>query len=94
MKRRWTVDELIDHWSLQADELEMSTSARTPSNQLGFALLLKWFQSEGQFPRRKQDVPADIVAYLAHQLKVEPGVFRDYAWQSRTLERHRAQIRQ
>jgi TnpA family transposase len=94
MKRRWTADELLEHWSLHADELEMTTSARTPSNQLGFALLLKWFQYEGQFPRRKQDVPLDIVEHLARQLEVEPGAFRDYVWQGRTLERYRAQIRQ
>src|SRR3954463_1944614 len=94
MKRRWTTGELLEHWSLHADELEMTSSARTPSNQLGFALLLKWFQYEGLFPKRKQDVPLDIVEHLARQLGVEPGAFRDYVWQGRTVERHRAQIRQ
>lgn len=93
MKRRWTVDELLEHWSLHADELDIAASARTPSNQLGFALLLKWFQYEGQFPRRKQEVPPDIVECLARQLEVEPEVFKDYRWQGRTFERQRAQIR-
>ncbi len=94
MKRRWTHDELIDQWSLQPAELALVSSARTPNNQLGFALLFKWFQAEGQFPRRKQDVPAPVVDFLARQLAVAPALFKSYPWQGRTVERHRAQIRQ
>ena len=94
MKRRWTVDELVDHWALHADELSMAARARTASNQLGFALLLKWFQYEGQFPKRKQDVTLEVIDFLAQQLNVEPGVFKSYSLQGRTVERHRAQIRQ
>jgi hypothetical protein len=47
MKRRWSVDELADQWTLHADELSMAQSSNTASNQLGFALMLKWFQYEG-----------------------------------------------
>ncbi len=94
MKRRWTVDELVDHWTLHVDELSMAASARTASNQLGVALLLKWFQHEGQFPKRKQDVPLEVIDFLAQQLNVEPGMFKSYPLQGRTVERHRAQIRQ
>jgi TnpA family transposase len=94
MKRRWTHDELIEQWSLQAEELALVVSARTPSNQLGLALLLKWFQAEGQFPKRKQDVPGPVLDFLARQLAVAPELFKSYPWQGRTLERHRAQIRQ
>jgi hypothetical protein len=72
----------------------MAVSAQTASNQLGFALLLKWFQQEGQFPRRKQEVPSAVIDFLAQQLQVEPVVFKGYPWQGRTAERQRAQIRQ
>lgn len=94
MKRRWPVDELVDHWTLQADELSMATASRTSSNQLGFALMLKWFQFEGQSPNRKQDIPPGIVDFLAQQLSIEPEAFKSYTLQGRTAERHRAQIRQ
>ena len=94
MKRRWTDDELAEHWTLHADELSMATNPNTSSNQLGFALMLKWFQYEGQFPKRKQDIPPSIVGFLAHQLSVEPETFKSYSLQGRTVERHRAQIRQ
>lgn len=94
MKRRWTVDELADHWILNADELSMARSPNTSSNQLGFALMLKWFQYEGQFPKRKQDIPPVVVDFLAQQLDIVPEEFKSYSLQGRTIERQRAQIRQ
>ena len=94
MKRRWSVDELTDQWTLNADELSMTRSPNTSSNQLGFALMLKWFQYEGQFPKRKQDIPPSVVDFLAQQLDIAPEAFKSYSLQGRTIERQRAQIRQ
>jgi len=94
MKRRWSVGELADHWTLHADELSMAKSPNTSSNQLGFALMLKWFQYEGQFPKRKQDIPPVVVDFLAQQLDIAPEEFKSYLLQGRTIERQRAQIRQ
>ena len=94
MKRRWSVDELTDQWTLNADELSMTRSPNTSSNQLGFALMLKWFQYEGQFPKRKQDIPPGVVDFLAQQLDIAPEEFKSYSLQGRTAERQRAQIRQ
>lgn len=65
MKRRWTVDELADHWTLHADELAIATTPHTSSNQLGFALMLKWFQyKKGQFPRRKHNRVCSFVSTM------------------------------
>lgn len=94
MKRRWSAGELADHWTLHANELSMARSPNTPSNQLGFALILKWFQYEGQFPERKQDIPSVVVDFLAQQLDIAPEAFKNYSLQGRTVERQRAQIRQ
>lgn len=94
MKRSWTTDELIDYWTLLPGELELVEAARTASNQLGWAVLLKWFQYEGRFPRQKYEVPGTAVEFLARQLEVTPEAFEWYEWQGRTIERHRAQIRQ
>ena len=74
-KRRWTADELLEHWSLHADELALVSSARTPSNQLGFALLLKWFQLRDSFPGASKMSPS-VVEFLARQLEVDPELFR------------------
>ena len=50
MKHQWTLDELIDHWTLRADELALVKQGRTAHNQLGLALLLKYYQLEFRFP--------------------------------------------
>ena len=94
MKHIWTMDELIQHWTLELSDIELIDQTRTAKNRLGFALLLKWFQYEGRFPRRKQDVPTAIVEFLAHQLDTTADALRAYAWEGRTIERHRALVRQ
>lgn len=50
MKRQWTADDLAEHWTLSPDERALLAN-RAPATRLGFALLLKYFQHEGRFPR-------------------------------------------
>ena len=64
------------------------------ATRLGFAVLLKFFQYAGSFPRAPQDVPLTVVDHLAQQVGVPPATWAQYDWDSRTMERHRAQIRQ
>ncbi len=94
MKRHWNIDELIDDWTLQPGEMALVTQVRTAKNRLGLALLLKWFQHENRFPIRRQEVPPDVVGFLAHQLAVQADVFQQYAWQGRTITRHRMLVRE
>ena len=37
MKRQWTVDELIDQWTLLPSELDLVEASKTDHNYLGFA---------------------------------------------------------
>ena len=94
MKRNWTIDELIDHWTLTPGEREIAKRAIGVDNQLGRALLLKWFQYAGRFPQRKQEIPSAVVQFLARQLEVSPDVFHEFPWKGRSIERQRAKIRQ
>ncbi len=93
MKRQWTADELAEHWTLYpADEtLLMNKAAAT---RLGCALLLKYFQVNGRFPQHKGDVPAAVIVHVAQQLDIPPELYAQYDWGGRTIEFHRAQIRQ
>lgn len=70
MKRVWSSEDLIEHWSLFTTEIEFVNQVRTDKNRLGLAVLFKWFQYEGRFPKRKQDVPMAVVRFLAKQLEV------------------------
>jgi len=57
-------------------------------------LLLKFFEIEARFPRHAGDIPRSAVDYVAGQVNVDPDRGADYEWAGRTIEHHRAQIRQ
>jgi hypothetical protein len=60
--------------------------------RLGFGVLLKFFQLEARFPRHGGKVPKAAVRYVAGQVKVDYGLFKQYAWSDSTIEYRRAQI--
>lgn len=93
MKHNWTLDELIDSWTLLPPELDLVRDSKADYNQLGFALLLKYFQVEGKFPRHRREIPQAVIAYIARQLKTSLDVLRKYDWRGRTIVNQRAAIR-
>jgi TnpA family transposase len=66
---------------------------KSEDNSLGFAVLLKFFQMEARYPRSKQEVPKQVVSYIAQLLGVSSKLFKEYSFSGRTFERHRAEIR-
>jgi len=93
MKRHWTIDELVDHWTLVPNEVAVLAN-KSGATRLGFAVLLKYFQLEGRFPAHPRDVPAPSIVYVAKQVGVPPEAYLQYRPQGRTIEYHRAQIRE
>ena len=93
MKREWHPDELIEHWTILPGERKLIGN-KHGSTRLGFAVLLKYFQHEGRFPRQPYELPVCIVEYIAQQVDVEPATWEEYDWNGRSIEYHRAQIRQ
>ena len=57
MKRQWTHEELIEHWTLSSKELDLIGDSKTDHNLLGAACLLKYFQYEGAFPPKSKTFP-------------------------------------
>ncbi len=53
MKRSWTSEELLEHFTLLPAEL-MAVSNKSGATRLGFAVLLKCLQYEGRFLRSRQ----------------------------------------
>lgn len=92
MKRLWTNDDLVAQWTLQPDELVL-VEYKEGANRLGFALLLKYFQIDGRFPRQKHDVPVPAIAFVANQIDVSIDLYPAYDWEGRTIKQHRADIR-
>lgn len=93
MKRSWTSEELLEHFTLLPDELAAVGNKSGPT-RLGFAVLLKCLQHEGRFPRSRQEVAPEVLRFLVAQVGVDASLFAQYAWEGRTIEVHRAQIRE
>ena len=74
------------------EELEIFKK-KSDETKLGFAILFKFFQSEGRFPVHKNEVPKNVIKYLTRQLKIKAITFNSYNWKSRIIKYHRAQIR-
>jgi uncharacterized protein DUF4158 len=72
MKQDWTIDEIIEHFTLLEDEQEF-IGVNAPHNKLGKALLLKFFQHEFRFPDDQSEIPRQAVEYIAQQLDLSPN---------------------
>lgn len=93
MKRKWNNDELTEHWSIDVEERAIIVQKKG-ANRLGFALLLKFFQLEGRFPDKKNEIPRVVQVFVAEQLGIPAGLYQEYNWQGRSLKYHRAEIRE
>jgi hypothetical protein len=93
MKRTWTSEELLEHFTLLLGELT-AIGNKSGATRLGFAVLLKCLQYEGRFPRSKQDVAPEVVRFLAAQVGVDAALFAQYVRERRTFEAHQAQVRE
>ncbi|MBA3823439.1 MAG: Tn3 family transposase [Ktedonobacterales bacterium] len=92
MKRQWTPEELVEHWTLNTKELTQ-VGNKTGATRLGFTVLVKYFQLEGRFPRGRQDIPLLVVSFLASQVRVDVASWNEYRLDSRTAKYHRTEIR-
>ena len=77
MKPYVDVDEIIEHFTLLPPEISF-LGRNDPHNQLGKALLLKFFQSEGRFPESENEFTPAIIEYVAQQLRLPPEVIKEY----------------
>lgn len=92
MQPHWTVDELIDHWTLLPAEQELLGPSQD-ANRLGLAVMLKAFQHEGRFPYNTSDVPGVVVDYVSRQVGVHANLYTTYDWRGRSSSTHRSLIR-
>ncbi len=68
MKRTWTSEELLEHFTLLPDELA-AVGNQSGATRLGFAVLLKCLQYEGCFPRRGKRWPQRWCAFSRLRLE-------------------------
>ena len=83
-----------DLYNLDDEELALAKSKNSDKNRLGFAVLLKYFQTEGHYPKRIQFVDPILIKSLASQLNVNPSFINNFNWEGRSIERFRCEIRE
>lgn len=93
MNRSIELDELVEQWTLLNDEQGL-VFGKGGAGKPGFVLLLKFYIRHGRFPRGRGELPDDALRFVASQVKVLASEIDLYVWSGRTIERHRAQIRQ
>lgn len=87
------LDELVEHWTLLDGDRQLVAGKRGVT-RLAFALMLKFYGRYGRFPDGDGDLPAETVEFVARQVEVATVQFAGYEWSGRTVEYHRAQIRE
>ena len=92
VKPNWDTEELIEHWTLLPQELELVRN-KIGGNQIGFALLLKYFQLFAKFPDNNSSIPKVIISYIASQLNLTESAYSDYDSKGRSARVYRAEIR-
>lgn len=63
MRREWELEDLLDCWTLDEQELALLAN-KSGATRLGFGLMLKYFELEARFPRR-EDIPRAAVEFMA-----------------------------
>ncbi|MCA1698300.1 MAG: DUF4158 domain-containing protein, partial [Actinobacteria bacterium] len=86
------LDDVVDHFTLVGDELEL-LHAKSGATRLGFAALLKFLLWRGRFPRAAHELPGDAVAHLARQVRVPAGELATFDFAGRSAQRFRGEIR-
>lgn len=92
MKQRWTEPELVAHWTLTESEKQL-LEQRTARGRLGLAVMLKFFQLEGRFPRYHKEVPLLALDFVAEQLAIPVAAWFAYPLTGRSGKRDREHLR-
>jgi hypothetical protein len=87
------LDELVERWTVLDDERAL-VDAKHGASRLGFAVLLKHDTRHGWFPTGRAEQPDVGIEFVARQLQLPAVDIDAYEWVGRSIERHRAQIRQ
>lgn len=87
-----SLGELIEHWTLRADEIDL-VAVKHGEGKLAFALLLRFYGRFGRFPRNRGELHPDAVEFMARAVKADPAELAGYDWSGRTIKRHRHEIR-
>lgn len=79
--------------NLSEDELVLAKEKNTDKNKLVYALLLKYFQLEGHYPKHIKYIDPLMLNCIANQLNVSVSCLDEFDWEGRSTKRFRKEIR-
>lgn len=92
MVRDLELDELVEHFTLYPDELELLRN-KAGANRLGFAVSMKFLLWKARFPSGRSELPDSVIEFVAKQVGVAACEIGLYELGARQAKRHRAEIR-
>ncbi|OAN46241.1 hypothetical protein A6A04_20680 [Paramagnetospirillum marisnigri] len=79
---------ILRHYTLSRDDIDLIAAKRGDHNRLGYAVLLCRIRQAGRPPAAGEMVPPEVVAFVAMQLDIDPGVHTRYARRDETRREH------
>jgi len=83
-----TSEDLVIFFPLSARDHESIPRSSAPHNRLGYALQLGALRFMGFVPDDLRSAPPEAVAFVAHQLRVQPDVLAVYGTRAQTRQDH------
>lgn len=80
MRRKWGLEDLIECWTLDEEELALLTN-KSGATRRGFAVILNFFEQEARFPRR-EDIPRAAVEFMAGWMWIGNSALVTAPWNS------------
>jgi len=80
------------HYTLSENDLSIIRSKRGAHNRLGFAIQLCYLRFPGQAMNLEAEPPAELLAYVAQQIQVNPNAWTEYAARDATRREHAIEL--
>jgi hypothetical protein len=84
--------EIVRHYTLTRDDLDLIATKRTDATRLGSALLLLYLRWPGRALEAGEVPPGPVLAYVARQLGVPASAFDAYAARDATRRAHLVEL--
>jgi TnpA family transposase len=70
--------EIVRHYTLSRDDLDLIAGKRSGHSRLGFAVLLCYMRHPGRVLEANEIPPPELLSFIADQLDIDPGAFAEY----------------
>jgi TnpA family transposase len=86
--------DLTRHYTLTDSDHALIRDRRGEHNRLGFALQLCLLRYPGRLLRSDEDLPPELIDFVAEQVRACPATFAAYALRDETRREHQLRLRQ